>query len=94
MRALRSCSSSSPSAGRRYGVLVNGEQQHQVRGGLQYERLYMPPGTSRRAAQTVLTLHAEFGEWELDRLRLYPDGSRRVVLRRKAHPGLPPGLPS
>jgi hypothetical protein len=64
------------------------------RGGLQYERLYLPPGTSRRTAQTVLTLHAEFGEWELDRLRLYPDGSRRVVLRRRARPGLPPILPS
>ena len=64
------------------------------RGQLQYERLYLPPGTSRRTAQTVLTLHAEFGEWELDRLRLYPDGSRRVILRRKARPGLLPGLPS
>jgi hypothetical protein len=41
-----------------------------------------------------LTLHAEYGEWELDRLRLYPDGSRRVILRRKARPGLLPILPS
>jgi hypothetical protein len=64
------------------------------RGGQQYQRLYLPPGTTRRAAQTVLTLHAEFGDWELDRLRLYPDGSRRVVLRRKARPGLAAFLPS
>ena len=60
---------------------------------MQYERLYLPPGTSRRTAQTVLTLHAEFGEWELDRLRLYPDGSRRVILRRKARPG-PAAVPA
>ena len=74
-----------------YGVAVSYDPE---RGGLQYQRLYLPPGTSRRTAQTVLTLHAEFGDWELDRLRLYPDGSRRVVLRRKARPGLPAFLPS
>ena len=31
----------------------------------------------------MLTMHAEYGGWELDRLRLYPDGTRRVVLRRE-----------
>jgi Family of unknown function (DUF5703) len=30
-----------------------------------------------------LTDAAEYGRWELDRLRLYPDGRRRVVLRRR-----------
>ncbi len=60
---------------------------------LVYQNLYMPRGTSRRLAQTMLTMHAEYGGWELDRLRLYPDGSRRVVLRRPNRPGLPPYLP-
>jgi hypothetical protein len=41
----------------------------------------------------MLTMHAEYGGWELDRLRLYPDGTRRVVLRRPNRPGLPPYLP-
>jgi hypothetical protein len=58
-----------------------------------YRTLTMPRGTSRRLAQTMLTMHAEYGGWELDRLRLYPDGSRRVVLRRPDRPGLPPYLP-
>lgn len=49
----------------------------------EYRRMYLPRGTSRRAAQRVLTDQAEYGHWELDRLRLYPDGSRRVILRRK-----------
>ncbi len=49
----------------------------------QYQRLYLPRGTDRRTAQSVLTAHAEYGHWELARLRLYPDGSRRVVLRRR-----------
>lgn len=62
---------------------------------LEYERLYLPPGTDRRTAQTVLTLHAEYGGWELDRLRLLPDGSRRVVLRRRRASGpLPAYLPT
>ncbi|MBL7501686.1 hypothetical protein I6A84_35955 [Frankia sp. CNm7] len=58
---------------------------------VEYQRLYMPPGTDRRTAQTVLTMHAEFGGWELERLRLFPDGSRRVVLRRRRRPGGLPG---
>ncbi|GAA0974003.1 DUF5703 family protein [Acrocarpospora macrocephala] len=48
-----------------------------------YMDLYLPRGTSRETARQVLTEHAEYGHWELDRLRLYPDGSRRVRLRRK-----------
>jgi hypothetical protein len=47
-------------------------------------------------ATEVLTLHAQYGDWELDRLRLFPDGSRRVVLRRRRRRGayLPSYLPS
>jgi len=58
---------------------------------LEYRRLYLPPGTDRGTALTVLTLHAEFGDWELERLRLLPDGSRRAVLRRSLRPGGLPG---
>jgi hypothetical protein len=57
---------------------------------LEYQRLYLPPGTDRAAALAVLTLHAEFGDWELERLRLLPDGSRRVVLRRRFSGSGPP----
>lgn len=49
----------------------------------EYQNLFLPRGTSRNAARQLLTDHAEYGHWELARLRLYPDGSRRVVLRRK-----------
>ena len=31
----------------------------------------------------LLTDQAEYGGWELDRLRLFPDGTRRVTLRRR-----------
>ncbi|MEU7690046.1 DUF5703 family protein [Microbispora rosea] len=48
-----------------------------------YLDLYLPRDTPREAARQMLTEHAEHGDWELERLRLYPDGSRRVRLRRK-----------
>ncbi|GII52387.1 hypothetical protein Pth03_07760 [Planotetraspora thailandica] len=48
-----------------------------------YMDIYLPRGTSRELARQTLTEHAQHGSWELDRLRLYPDGSRRVRLRRK-----------
>jgi hypothetical protein len=49
----------------------------------EYHHLYLPRGLSRNAVRQLLTAHAEYDHWELDRLRLYPDGSRRVVLRRR-----------
>jgi len=48
----------------------------------EYQRVSLPRTVSRNAAQEILELHAEFGEWELARLRLYPDGQRLVTLRR------------
>lgn len=49
----------------------------------EFRHLMLPRGTSRKAAHRMLTDHAEYGHWELARLRLYPDGSRKVTLRRK-----------
>jgi hypothetical protein len=31
----------------------------------------------------LLVDHAEYGGWELSRVRLFPDGSRKVELRRR-----------
>jgi hypothetical protein len=49
----------------------------------EYQRVFIPRETSRTAALRLLTDHAEYGHWELDRTRLYPDGSRKVILKRK-----------
>jgi hypothetical protein len=38
---------------------------------------------SRNVVTRILVDRAEHGGWELDRLRIGPDGTRRVVLRRK-----------
>jgi hypothetical protein len=48
-----------------------------------YLTLYMPRGTPREAARRILTDHAEYGAWELARVRIYADGSRKATLRRK-----------
>jgi hypothetical protein len=49
----------------------------------EFSRMQLPRTHSRSAVRRLLTEAAEYGGWELDRLRLFPDGSRRVVLRRK-----------
>lgn len=45
--------------------------------------LRLPPEVTRISATMRLAIQAEFGGWELKRTRLYPDGSRKVLLRRK-----------
>jgi hypothetical protein len=49
----------------------------------EFRDVYVPKDVSRQEAQRLLTDHAEYGYWELDRLRLFPDGSRKVRLRRR-----------
>ena len=49
----------------------------------EFRRLSLPRTIPRSAVRRLLTDHAEYGGWELSRLRLFPDGSRRVELRRR-----------
>ena len=51
-----------------------------------YLVVYLPRGTSRDArdsARRILAGYAEYGDWELARLRLNADGSRKATLRRR-----------
>jgi hypothetical protein len=59
-------------------------------GGMDYEYapLRIPGWIDRATALAQLTIAAEFSDWELARVRLMRDGSRQVVLRRRAT-GLP-----
>jgi hypothetical protein len=66
-----------------------------------YLVLYLPRGMPREDARRILTDHAEYGQWELARLRLNADGSRKATLRRqiirqvrRPLPPLPPLQPS
>ena len=48
-----------------------------------YKVLYLPRGMPRDAARRILTDHAEYGQWELARMLLNADGSRKATLRRQ-----------
>jgi Family of unknown function (DUF5703) len=48
-----------------------------------YRVIYLPRDMSRDAARQLLTDHAEYGNWELARLRRYADGSRKATLRKR-----------
>jgi hypothetical protein len=64
-----------------------------VEGDWEYRPLRLPAGISRRAAATQLALQAEFAGWELSRVLLFADGTRKVWLRRKrTAASLLPGL--
>jgi hypothetical protein len=52
----------------------------------EYTPLRIPANVSRWSAAVQLSLHAEYGGWELTRVLRYTDGSRRVWLRRKRRP--------
>jgi len=49
----------------------------------EYRVLTLSRETSKSDARRLLTEHAEYGRWELARVRLYMGGSRKVWLRRK-----------
>jgi len=49
----------------------------------EFREISLPRGTSREGARQLLTGAAETGHWELARTRIYPDGRRTVVLRRR-----------
>ena len=60
-------------------------------GEYEFAPLRIPPGTSRSAAATMLSLQADTGGWELARLQLHADGTRKVILRRRARLSYLPG---
>jgi len=59
----------------------------------EYRAVSIPAGADRQQTKELLQIHAEYGEWELDRHTLWADGRRRVTVRRRVRPHLPP-MPS
>jgi len=58
----------------------------------EYAPLRLPSNVDRVSATAQLTIQAEYSGWELDQVRLYRDGTRRVVLRRRQSGDPQPGL--
>ncbi|GAA1391655.1 DUF5703 family protein [Pseudonocardia kongjuensis] len=49
----------------------------------EYRPVRIDGDVTRLTASVRLAIQAEFSGWELSRLRLYPGGVRKVVLRRR-----------
>jgi hypothetical protein len=58
----------------------------------EYAPLRLPSNVDRPTAAAQLAIQAEFSGWELARVQLFRDGTRRVMLRRKVQSNLQPGL--
>ena len=61
-------------------------------GEWEYRPVQLPGDVSRLTAAVRLAIQAEFGGWELARVRLYPGGVRKAVLRRRRSSRMLPGL--
>jgi uncharacterized protein DUF5703 len=58
----------------------------------EYAPLRLPSNVDRLTAAAQLAIQAEFSGWELARVQLFRDGTRKVMLRRRVQPNLQPGL--
>lgn len=63
-----------------------------VDGEWEYRPVKLPGDVSRVTAAVRLAIQAEFGGWELSRVRLYPGGVRKVLLRRRRSSRMLPEL--
>ena len=52
-------------------------------GDYEYAPLRIPAGTSRSAAAQLMSMQSDTGGWELARLQLHADGTRKIIMRRR-----------
>ncbi len=66
------------------------QRMNSVRTEYEYVPVRIPPGTDRASAAVLLSIQADTGGWELARVLLHADGTRKVTLRRRrTHAHLP-----
>lgn len=58
----------------------------------EYAPMRLPSNVDRLTATAQLTIQAEYSGWELTRVRLFRDGTRKVTLRRETTGEPRPGL--
>ncbi|MGH3358580.1 MAG: DUF5703 family protein [Nocardioidaceae bacterium] len=49
----------------------------------EFRRFSVSRDHTRSMVRRLLTDAAEYGGWELARLRIFPDGTRRITMRRR-----------
>jgi hypothetical protein len=74
------------------GDSAEGNRGEGAIGEWEYRPVKLPGDVSRMTAAVRLAIQAEFGGWELSRVRLYPGGVRKVVLRRRRSSRMLPEL--
>ena len=60
----------------------------------EYRALHLPCGAGREQTRDLLGIHAEYGDWELAEHQLWPDGRRKVTVRRRVRREPLPPLPT
>jgi hypothetical protein len=58
----------------------------------EFAPLRLPPNIDRTTAAVQLAVAAEYSGWELARVRLFRDGTRQVLLRRRRTNPVQPAL--
>jgi hypothetical protein len=54
----------------------------------------IPRDADREQTRELLSIHAEYGDWELSRHEVWPDGRRKVTVRRRLRPEPLPPMPT
>jgi hypothetical protein len=60
----------------------------------EYRAVTIPSYADREQTRQMLAIHAEYGDWELSRHQVWPDGRRKVTVRRRLRSEPLPPLPS
>jgi hypothetical protein len=60
----------------------------------EYRAVTVPAGASREHTRDLLVIHAEYGDWELARHQVWPDGRRKVTVRRRLRREPLPPMPT
>ena len=58
----------------------------------EYAPMRLPANVDRLTATAQLSIQAEFAGWELARVQLFRDGTRKVLLRRRRGANPQPGI--
>jgi hypothetical protein len=60
----------------------------------EYRAVSIPRDADREKTRELLSIHAEYGDWELARHQIWPDGRRKVTVRRRLRAEPLPPLPT
>jgi Family of unknown function (DUF5703) len=75
-----------------HGLVLGMALRHHALMDYEYVPLRLPQHVDRATATAQLTIAAEYSGWELARVRLFSNGTRQVLLRRRRTEPAQPAL--